>query len=67
MKFGADVNIERILNFFPGLFGGQFTFNSLADFANRRPARFVQAFAGDGTSGATTNPNNNEFCSLRSR
>ena len=61
MKFGADVNIERILNFFPGLFGGQFTFNSLADFTNRRPARFVQAFAGDGTSGPTTNPNNDEF------
>jgi outer membrane receptor protein involved in Fe transport len=64
MKFGADVNIERILNFFPGLFGGQYTFNSLADFANRRPARFVQAFAGDGTSGPTTNPNNNEFAAF---
>lgn len=61
LKTGIDVNIENILNFFPGLFGGQYTFNSLADFANRRPARFVQAFAGDGTSGPTTNPDIREF------
>jgi outer membrane receptor protein involved in Fe transport len=61
VKTGVDVNIENILNFFPGLFGGQYTFNSLADFANRRPARFVQAFAGPGTTGGTTNPNIREF------
>ena len=64
LKTGVDVNIERIFNFFPGLFGGQYTFNSLADFANRKPARFVQAFAGDGTSGATTFPNNTEFAAF---
>jgi hypothetical protein len=64
LKVGADVNIEKILNFFPGLFGGQYTFNSLADYANRRPARFVQAFAGDGTEGATTHPNNKEFAAF---
>jgi outer membrane receptor protein involved in Fe transport len=64
LKAGADVNIEKIFNFFPGLFGGQYTFNSLADFANRKPARFVQAFAGDGTSGATTHPNNTEFAAF---
>jgi outer membrane receptor protein involved in Fe transport len=61
LKTGVDVNIENIFNFFPGLFGGQYTFNSLADFANRRPARFVQAFAGPGTSGGTTNPDIREF------
>jgi outer membrane receptor protein involved in Fe transport len=61
LKTGVDVNIENILNFFPGLFGGQYTFNSLADFANRRPARFVQAFAGAGTTGGTTNPDIREF------
>ncbi|HXG94945.1 MAG TPA: TonB-dependent receptor [Blastocatellia bacterium] len=64
LKTGVDVNIENILNFFPGLFGGQYTFNSLADFANRRPARFVQAFAGQGTSGPTTHPNNREFAAF---
>ncbi|MBI3652502.1 MAG: TonB-dependent receptor [Acidobacteria bacterium] len=61
LKTGVDVNIENIFNFFPGLFSGQYTFNSLADFANRRPARYVQAFAGPGTTGGTTNPNIREF------
>jgi outer membrane receptor protein involved in Fe transport len=64
LKTGVDVNIENILNFFPGLFGGQYTFNSLADFANRRPARFVQAFAGAGTTGGTTKPNIREFAAF---
>jgi outer membrane receptor protein involved in Fe transport len=61
LKTGVDVNLENIFNFFPGLFGGQYTFNSLADFANRTPARFVQAFAGAGTTGGTTKPNIREF------
>ncbi len=64
LKTGVDVNVENILNFFPGLFGGQYTFNSLADFANRRPARYAQAFAGAGTSGPTTKPNNREFAAF---
>lgn len=61
LKTGIDVNIENILNFFPGLFGGQYTFNSLADFARRTPASFVQAFPGAGTTGGTTNPDIREF------
>ncbi|MFP5263538.1 MAG: TonB-dependent receptor domain-containing protein [Blastocatellia bacterium] len=64
LKTGVDVNVENILNFFPGFFGGSYRFNSLADFANRRPAQFTQAFAGPGTSGATTNPNNREFAAF---
>src|SRR5205814_8623981 len=28
MKVGTDLNFDRIFNFFPGLFTGQFTFNS---------------------------------------
>jgi hypothetical protein len=59
-KTGLDVNIDNILNFFPGLFGGQYNFNSLADFANKKPASFVQAFPGAGTSGGTTNPDIHE-------
>src|SRR5882672_9374098 len=27
LKFGADLNFDRIFNFFPGLFSGQYTFN----------------------------------------
>jgi outer membrane receptor protein involved in Fe transport len=59
-KTGIDVNLDNILNFFPGLFGGQYNFNSLADFANKKPASFVQAFAGNGTSGGTTHPDIHE-------
>jgi len=64
-KFGGDVNIDRILNFFPGNFSGLYRFNSLADFTNGRPTasgeRYVQAFAGAGTTGPTTKPNLAEF------
>ena len=64
-KFGGDLNIDRILNFFPGNFSGSYRFNSLAGFTSGRPTasgeRYVQAFAGDGTTGATTKPNLAEF------
>src|SRR5262249_50226386 len=57
IKFGGDANFDRILNFFPGNFSGAYRFNSLADFTNGRPTasgeRYVQAFAGAGTTGAT--------------
>jgi Carboxypeptidase regulatory-like domain len=65
MKFGADWNVDRILNYFPGNFSGAYTFASLASFAGGRPTgtgeRYVQAFAGSGTTGATTTPNLSEF------
>ena len=60
-KVGVDVNIEKIKNFFPGLFGAQYVFNSLADFQNNLPSRFTQAFGGDGTTGPTSRPNFNEY------
>jgi len=59
-KTGFDVNRDKILNFFPGNFSGAYTFNSIASFNRGIPngsgERYVQAFAGPGTSGATTNP-----------
>jgi hypothetical protein len=61
VKAGFDVNIEKIKNFFPGLFGGQYTYNSLADFQNNLPSRFAQNFGGLGTTGALSNPNFNEY------
>ena len=61
LKFGADLNFDRVFNFFPGLFSGQFTFNSYALFASNTPASFTQNFAGAGTSGGTTNPDLNEY------
>lgn len=65
IKFGGDWNFDRILNFFPGNFGGSYTFTSLASFAAGRPSgageRYVQAFAGEGTTGATTEPDLSEL------
>ncbi len=61
IKTGVDLNFDQIFNFFPGLFTGQYTFNSYALFASNTPASFTQNFAGTGTTGATTEPNNNEF------
>lgn len=61
LKFGADLNFDRVFNFFPGLFSGQFTFNSYALFASNTPATFVQNFPGAGTTGGTTNPDLNEY------
>jgi outer membrane receptor protein involved in Fe transport len=56
-KTGFDYSKDDILNFFPGNFSGSYTFDSVADFENKRPSRFIQAFAGPGTTGPTTNPN----------
>ncbi len=65
LKLGADYNHDAILNFFPGNFGGRYFFNSLASLGNGVPngvgESFQQAFAGDGTTGATTEPDINEF------
>lgn len=60
VKGGFDINKDRILNYFPGNFSGSYRFNSLADFANGKPASFTQAFAGAGTSGPFTHPDLNE-------
>jgi outer membrane receptor protein involved in Fe transport len=61
LKFGLDFNFDRIFNFFPGIFSGQYTFNSYALFGTNTPASYTQNFAGPGTSGATTHPDLNEY------
>ncbi|HXM49194.1 MAG TPA: TonB-dependent receptor, partial [Pyrinomonadaceae bacterium] len=61
LKFGADLNFDRIFNFFPGLFSGQYTFNSYALFASNTPASYTQNFGGTGTLGGTTKPNLNDY------
>ena len=74
IKTGAHIMIDRIANFFPGNFSGQYTFNSLEAFGcnlNGGGAScftgldandtFVQAFAGTGTTGPTTSPNLSEY------
>ena len=65
VKGGADLQFDNILNYFPGFFGGAYTFRSLASYAGGRPSGanelYQQNFAGPGTSGATTNPNIDEY------
>lgn len=61
IKTGLDFNFDRILNFFPGFFNGQYTFNNYTAFQNNQPSAYQQAFAGSGTTGATTNPDINDY------
>ncbi|MET0553508.1 MAG: TonB-dependent receptor, partial [Vicinamibacteria bacterium] len=64
-KTGFDLNRDSILNFFPGFFGGNYTFASLANFNRGVPSgageSFQQNFAGQGTTGAETKPDITEF------
>src|SRR5918999_3533182 len=60
-KFGLDFNFDRILNFFPGLFSGSYTFPSYTAFANNTPSAYTQNFAGTNTTGGTTEPNLSEY------
>ena len=61
VKYGADLLFDRIFNFFPGLFAGSYTFTSYANLASNTPSRYRQSFAGAGTTGGTTKPNNSEY------
>ncbi|HWY68413.1 MAG TPA: carboxypeptidase regulatory-like domain-containing protein [Terriglobales bacterium] len=64
LKFGGDLLVDKILNFFPGNFSGSYTFASLDDFGRSLSGQpvtaagnsFLEAFPGTGTSGATTHP-----------
>ena len=68
LKVGADVNHDDIFNFFPGFFGGSYTFNSLASFNRGIPngsgESYQQNFGGIGTTGAETHPNIFEFAAF---
>jgi outer membrane receptor protein involved in Fe transport len=65
VKGGFDFQFDDILNYFPGNFGGSYTFASLASFNSGRPTgsgeRYVQAFPGTGTTGPETHPNSQEY------
>lgn len=67
IKFGGDLIVDKIYNYFPGNFSGVYVFSSLRDFGVSlgncgtvgNPActgTYNQAFAGTGTSGPVTNP-----------
>lgn len=68
LKYGVDLMFDKIYNFFPGLFGGSYTFPSYTAFSNQLAnptqqfaSRYRQSFAGAGTTGPETNPNNREY------
>jgi outer membrane receptor protein involved in Fe transport len=65
VKAGFDVQFDRTLSYFPGYFGGSYTFNSLGSFERGRPNGpgefYRQSFPGPGTSGAETRPNLREY------
>jgi hypothetical protein len=64
-KAGVDLQFDRIENFFPGFFGGQYVFQSIASFARGRPdglgEQYQQSFAGPGTTGPYTRPDVREY------
>jgi outer membrane receptor protein involved in Fe transport len=69
IKYGVDLLFDQIFNFFPGLFGGQYTFSGgytqLSNYLNGQagvfPTTYRQSFAGPGTTGAETHPDNREY------
>jgi outer membrane receptor protein involved in Fe transport len=68
IKYGVDLLFDKIFNFFPGLFGGSYTFASYATLSSQLAnpntqfaTRYRQSFAGAGTTGGTTKPNNREY------
>ena len=64
-KAGFDLNFDRIFNYFPGNFGGRYSFNSLASLGRGLPnaagETYQQGFAGPGTTGPETHPDLNEY------
>jgi outer membrane receptor protein involved in Fe transport len=61
LKFGADFNFDRVFNFFPGLFSGQYTFNSYALFAANTPSAFTQTLRVPALQVGPQTPDLNEY------
>lgn len=67
IKYGVDLLFDQIFNFFPGLFSGSYSFNGgysqLSNYLNGTalPTSYRQSFAGPGTAGAETHPDNKEY------
>ncbi|MBA3715397.1 MAG: TonB-dependent receptor, partial [Pyrinomonadaceae bacterium] len=71
-KTGVDFNFDRVLNFFPGFFSGQYTFSTITlstgerlngyqAFQRNIPSGFTQRFGLPNTSGPTTNPDLTDY------
>lgn len=62
-KFGYDFAFQRVDNFFPGLFAGQYVFPNYDAFLNKTPSSYSQAFSGTagGTAPPISHPDSNEL------
>ena len=60
-KFGADLNFDRVFNFFPGVFNGTYTFPSYSALNTNTPTAYAQNFPGASTTGGTTKPDLSEY------
>ncbi|MFN7919674.1 MAG: TonB-dependent receptor [Bryobacteraceae bacterium] len=60
-KFGHDFRFERTHQYNTTLFFGQYTFDTLADYANRRPSAFAQTLTSPGTPGGNVFPNGDDY------
>jgi outer membrane receptor protein involved in Fe transport len=65
VKAGVDLQFDRIENFFPGFFSGQYVFQSIASYARGRPdgpgEQYRQSFAGVDTTGPYTRPDVRDY------
>ena len=60
-KFGADINIAKADNFFPGFFSGSYVFPSYAAFLAAQPSTYQQGFSSSGTVAPISHPDVNEW------
>jgi hypothetical protein len=61
VKFGTDIAAQRVDNFFPGLFAGQYVFAGYDAYLAKTPSSYSQAFSGSGTNPPISHPSVNEF------
>jgi outer membrane receptor protein involved in Fe transport len=60
-KFGADINIVKADNYFPGFFAGGYVFPSYAAFLAGQPTSYQQGFSSSGTVAPISHPDVNEY------
>ncbi len=61
LKLGADINILKADNFFPGFFAGGYVFPSYAAHLAKQPSSYQQGFSSSGTTAPISHPDVNEF------
>jgi outer membrane receptor protein involved in Fe transport len=60
-RFGADINVEKGDNYFPGFFGGGYVFPNYAAFLAGTPSSYQQGFSSSGTMAPISHPDVNEW------